>query len=115
MNNCKCPDCIKEELFDNLMEKVTDEMNQFINSIQTKSGKEIIQEMIPYELIYKEDILMCLEDDELVLSYEKIDFLLRLDKPLDWLYHKWLKSDDSHMKMLRGFINSTLDRVVEDQ
>lgn len=99
-----------EEVTDKLMGKMVNEMNDFLNSIRIKTGQQIIEEMIPYELTYKEDILMCFEDDELILSYEKINFLLGLERPLDWLYQEWLDFDDSHMGMLRDFITCTLDR-----
>lgn len=99
-----------EEATDKLMGKMVNEMNDFLNSIRVKTGQQIIEEMISYELIYKEDILMCFEDDELILSYEEINFLLELEQPLDWLYQEWLKFDGSHMEMLRDFITCTIDR-----
>ena len=102
----------KEEALDKLMGKMVNEMNEFTKSVTKMSGQQIIAEMIPYELVYKEDILMCFEDDELILSYEEIDFLLGIEQPLDWLYQEWLDFDDSHMGMLRDFITCTLDKRI---
>lgn len=100
----------KEEALDKLMGKMVNEMNEFTKSVAKMSGQQIIEKMIPYELVYKEDILMCFEDDELLLSCEEIKFLLDLNQPLDWLYQEWLDFDDSHMGMLRDFITCALDR-----
>lgn len=108
MNNFTNRD--KDDILDELMRKIVNEMNEFVNSITNKTGRQMMEEMIPYELIYKEDIMMSFEYDELDLSKEELVFLLDLECPLEWLYQEWLKYDGSHMDMLREFIKNTLDR-----
>jgi len=100
----------EEELY----EKMHSELQDFRESLLKLSPPEIIGNYNPYELIYKEDILMCFEDDDLLLSDSDIKFMLKMQTPLDWLYQSWCESDVSHMDMLRCFIKTTISAKYEE-
>lgn len=99
---------VREQAEQELYEKMLAELNTFRDSLLNLSPSELISNYNPYELVYKEDILMCFEDDELFLSDENVRFLLEMEKPLDWLYQSWCDSGVSHMDMMREFICNTV-------
>lgn len=98
----------REQAEQELYKKMLAELNAFRDSLLKLSSSEIISNYNPYELVYKEDILMCFEDDELYLSDENVRVLLEIEKPLDWLYQSWCDSGVSHMDMMREFILNTV-------
>lgn len=101
-------DLIYEQAKEKLYDKMSEELQAFRSSLLKLTTSEIISDYYPYELIYKEDILMCFEDEEMTLSYADIKLLLKMDKPLDWLYQSWCESSVSHMEILRDFISNTV-------
>lgn len=94
----------REQADNKLYEKMKLELSTFRNSLTKMKASEILSEFRPYELVYKEDLLMCFEYEDLNLSDEDVKFLLRLNEPLDWLYRSWCDSSTSHMSMLINFI-----------
>lgn len=98
----------REQAEQELYEKMLSELQAFRESLLKLEPADIIGNYNPYELIYKEDLLMCFEDDELCLTDSDVQFLLGMDKPLDWLYQSWCDSSVSHMDMLREFIRNTV-------
>ena len=93
-----------QELYD----KMLSELQAFRESLLKLEPADIIGNYIPYELTYKEDLLMCFEYDELCLRDSDVQFLLGMDAPLGWLYESWCESSVSHMDMLREFIRNTV-------
>lgn len=98
-----------------LYEKMERELSDWKEKAKQESSEDIINGFIPYELVYKEDLLslfsLSLFSIEMgLIDLEEADyrFLLSLDKPLDWLYIQWLDFDDSHMAMLESFVKTTL-------
>ena len=98
----------REQAEQELYERMLAELSTFRDSLLRLSPSEIISNYNPYELVYKEAILMCFEDDELCLSDENVLVLLEMEKPLDWLYQSWCDSGVSHMDMMREFIRDTV-------
>lgn len=98
----------REQAEQELYERMLAELSTFRDSLFRLSPSEIISNYNPYELVYKEDILMCFEYDELCLSDENVLVLLEKEKPLDWLYQSWCDSGVSHMDMMREFIRDTV-------
>lgn len=98
----------REQAERELYEKMLAELASFRESLLAMTPYEILSNYNPYELIYKEDLLMCFEDDELHLDDKDVRFLLNMDKPLDWLYQSWCESSVSHMSILRDFIRDTV-------
>lgn len=96
---------------DLLYEKMLQEFYDYKNSLLKLSPSELIGGFAAYELVYKEDLLLCFEeDDDLLLSEDDVAFLLKMDTPLDWLFKSWCDSGISHMDMLRAFIEEEVHR-----
>lgn len=100
-----CEMSVEEELYD----KMFHELRTFRASMVKLEPTAIIYDYKAYELVYKEDILMCFEDGALHLHDDDIEFLLSMDAPLDWLYQSWCESGVSHMDMLQEFIKNTVE------
>ena len=98
----------REQAEEKLYEKMLSELQVFRELLLKLEPAEIIGNFNPYELTYKEDLLMCFEDDELCLSDSDVQFLLGISEPLDWLYQSWCESGVSHMDILRDFIRNTV-------
>ena len=98
----------REKAEQELYELMLAELTSFRKSLLNMTPTDILSNYNPYELIYKEDVLMCFEDDELHLDDKDIRFLLKMDRPLDWLYQSWCESSVSHMSILRDFIRVTV-------
>lgn len=98
----------REQAEEDLYKKMLSELHAFRESLLKLEPAEIISNFNPYELTYKEDLLMCFEDDELCLSDSDVQFLLGMSEPLDWLYQSWCESSVSHMDILRDFIRNTV-------
>lgn len=96
------------DVSDALYEKMFEELATRKKEMAKESSEDIINGFIPYELVYKEDLLSCFEEDYMNLTDADYDFLFNLEKPLDWLYVQWLDSDDSHMELLETFIENTM-------
>ena len=91
-----------------LYDKMSKELADFRTSLLKMTPADILSNYNPYELIYKEDLLMCFEDDEIALSDDELQLLNEMKTPLDWLYQKWCESSVSHMSLLREFIVDTV-------
>lgn len=103
----------REQAEELLYKRMNEELNSFRNSLRQMTADQFLSNYNPYELIYKEDLLMCFEDDELDLSDEDVQWLLQNETPLDWLYQSWCDSSVSHMDMLREFIRDTVQTTRE--
>ena len=106
----------KVEMENTLVNKMSEEYDNFKKDCIKQTSEDIVKGFIPYELVYKSDLLSCFEDESLssALTDEDIDFLVNLDMPLDWLFTQWLESDGSHMDMLRDVILESLKKAREE-
>jgi hypothetical protein len=89
-----------------LYEKLYKENCQFIEKLKTFSPEEIIAQS--YEKVFKEDILMCFEDEDFI-NEKDIEKLLKKENLLNFLYREYLDSDISYMEMLRDNITSSIN------
>lgn len=90
-------------LQDQLYDKLSGEYAAFIDELKTMPPEKIIESA--YEKVFKEDILMSFEYDEL-LEDDQLAALLAMDYPLDALYRNWLDTDVTYMDDLRDTIES---------
>lgn len=84
-----------------LYEKVKQEYDEFINSLEEMTPKEIIDKS--YEKVFKEEIVNILEYKELNSKEAKALYLS--PNPLNILYEEWRNSDYSYMEMLEDAID----------
>ena len=99
-----------EEINQRLYEKLAKEFDGYIEHLKTLPPEQIINSS--YEKVFKEDLLLCFEGND--LDYERAKALLSLEKPLDELYDEWLGTDCSYMDMLRDCIDNRTDVAVKD-
>ncbi len=93
-----------------LYEKVKQEYDAFVESLEKLPPKEIINHS--YEKVFKEDITMCFEDIDLSNSDAKA--LYKQKNPLDFVYNEWLSNDFSYMESLRDTIDDSCKIAVRD-
>ena len=90
--------------------KMEQELDQFIAELKIMSPEEVIS--CSYEKVMKEDFLL-LFGESVELSEEEAVKLLQMEKPLDFVYQKWLGSDSGHMDVLLDFVNGELSRELK--
>lgn len=95
-----------------LFEKMSTEYENYINSVQSYTDSDAVIRSA-YEITMKSDILVCFENEN-ILSDKECRALLKRKCPLDILYNAWLKSDFSHMNMLRECISDEAKKVVKE-
>ena len=85
-----------------LYEKASQEYQSFIGELKQMSPEKIIEKS--YEKVFKEDICLSLENND--LPTPKAKALLALRYPLDELYHEWLNTDSTYMDLLQDCIEN---------
>ena len=88
-----------------LYTRMDKEWDRFFNDLCRKSSKNAVNHS--YEKVFKEDILLCFEEENYIASYftvEQLHLLLQLSDPLDFLYNEWLGTDVTYMENLRESI-----------
>lgn len=95
-----------------LFEKMSTEYEDYINSVKSYTDSDAVIRSA-YEITMKSDILVCFENEN-ILSDKECRALLKRKCPLDILYNAWLKSDFSHMDMLRECISDEAKKVVKE-
>lgn len=95
-----------------LFEKMSTEYEDYINSVKSYTDSDAVIRSA-YEITMKSDILVCFENEN-ILSDKECRALLKRKCPLDILYNAWLKSDFSHMNMLRECISDEAKKVVKE-
>lgn len=95
-----------------LFEKMSTEYEDYINSVKSYTDSDAVIRSA-YEITMKSDILVCFENEN-ILSDKECRALLKRKCPLDTLYNAWLKSDFSHMDMLRECISDEAKKVVKE-
>ena len=100
---------IKEEQLDNMLyEKMQKEYDSFLEKIKSEQSLKPNQAIeSAYEIVYKQDILYCFEDNDLNLSYKE------KKRPLEFLYQEWLTTDCTHMQMIRDCIKDSTEYDLE--
>lgn len=104
-----------EEQLDNMLyEKMQKEYDLFLEKIKSEQSVKPNQAIeSAYEIVYKQDILYCFEDDDLNLSYKEKKYLLSKKRPLEFLYQEWLTTDCTHMQMIRDRIKNGTGHDLE--
>lgn len=91
--------------------KMRGEYYSFLEELTEKVPTEIIA--CAYEKVFKEDILLCIEERN--LPYAQAKALLREPEPLDSCYRAWLKSDCSYLADLKDVIEQHAKETEERQ
>jgi len=95
---------------DELYEKVSTEHNAQIEEIKKLPLDEILGKA--HEIAIKADLLMCFEAGEFEGREARI--LFALDRPLDYIYQRWLDMDSSHhMDSLRECIDDFVKATIK--
>jgi len=94
-----------------LENKMRAEYAGFIEGMKNKPPADILE--AAYEKVFKEDLLLTIEND--VLDDGQIAALLTLDTPLEDLYSNWLDTDVSYMDMLRDSVEEYADAVISER
>lgn len=94
-----------------LYEKVENEYNAFIERLKQMPPDKIIDHA--YEKIFKEDLMVTLEEKK--LSYNEAKAMLSLKYPLDELYQEWMRTDISYMDMLSDIVDNRVRKAVIQQ
>lgn len=106
----------KEEMENQLYERMEQENKDFIADLKTKTPDEIISHA--YEVACRQDILMLFED-ETSLSERQLATLLEFEHPLAELYADWINRDTDEMEHFRdsviSYANDILDNRAEEK
>lgn len=93
-----------------LYEKAKTEQGMYVSNLLQRSPQEVLDHA--YEKVIRDDILMIFENDD--LSDKHVKQLLKLKNPLAECYDKWLKTDCSHMDMLKSTIEDFGERLAAE-
>lgn len=91
---------------------MSEEYENYIHNVRSYTDNDSIIRSA-YEITMKSDILSCFENEN-ILPDKECRALLKRKYPLDILYNAWLKSDCSHMDMLRECISDEARKIVEE-
>ena len=95
---------------DLLYEKASKEYDDFLNRLKNLPIEKIIDSS--YEKIFKEDLLVCIEEGK--LSEDKAKALFRKSYPLYYAYQTWLKNDLSYMEDLRDTLSYAGEKALKE-
>ena len=96
----------KDELENQIYEKMSQENAAFLAEMKTKSPDEIISRA--YEIACRDNLLMLFED-ETSLSERQLAVLTEFEHPLSQLYTDWLSRDTDEMDAFRDSIACCAD------
>lgn len=106
----------KDELENQIYEKMSQENTAFLAEMKTKSPDEIISRA--YEIACRDNLLILFED-ETSLSERQLAVLNEFEHPLSQLYTDWLSRDTDEMDAFRDSIaccaNDILRKRVEEK
>lgn len=85
-----------EALSQRLYDTALNELNSYLEDLETKSPQEIISSA--YQIACKQDIVIILEEADFT-SYE-LEILTGLERPLQVLYETWISTEDRYMEEL---------------
>lgn len=95
-------DKMKNALNQILYKRMSQEYDAFIEKLKHCTPEEIIK--ASYEKVFKEDILLIVENGE--LEHSDVRALLKEKHPLDGCYQKWLDEDVSYMEDLKTCVEN---------
>ena len=99
----------KDELENQIYEKMSQENAAFLAEMKTKSPDEIISRA--YEIACRDNLLMLFED-ETGLTPQQLNALLRFEHPLAELYDDWIKRETSEMDNFRSGIECCANDAI---
>ena len=99
----------KDELENQIYEKMSQENAAFLAEMKTKSPDEIISRA--YEIACRDNLLMLFED-ETSLSERQLAVLTEFEYPLSQLYTDWLSRDTDEMDAFRDSIACCADDIL---
>ena len=99
----------KNELENQIYEKMSQENAAFLAGMKTKSPDEIISHA--YEIACRDNLLMLFED-ETSLSERQLAVLTEFEHPLSQLYTDWLSRDTDEMDAFRDSIACCADDIL---
>ena len=99
----------KDELENQIYEKMSQENAAFLAEMKTKSPDEIISRA--YEIACRDNLLMLFED-ETSLSERQLAVLTEFEHPLSQLYTDWLSRDTDEMDAFRDSIACCADDIL---
>ena len=99
----------KDELENQIYEKMSQENTAFLAEMKTKSPDEIISRA--YEIACRDNLLMLFED-ETSLSERQLAVLTEFEHPLSQLYTDWLSRDTDEMDAFRDSIACCADDIL---
>jgi hypothetical protein len=91
---------------DLLYEKLTREMDDFVDGLKEKSKDEIL--VAAFEKVWREEILMTFETS--FYSDAECAAMMKLPNALGTLYSAWMDMDSDYLEDLRGCINDVVAR-----
>lgn len=95
-------DKMKHALNQILYKRMSQEYDAFIEKLKHCTPEEIIK--ASYEKVFKEDILLIVENGE--LEHSDVRALLKEKYPLEGCYQKWLDEDVSYMEDLKTCVEN---------
>ena len=99
----------KDELENQIYEKMSQENAAFLAEMKTKSPDEIISRA--YEIACRDNLLILFED-ETSLSERQLAVLTEFEHPLSQLYTDWLSRDTDEMDAFRDSIACCADDIL---
>ncbi len=100
-----------EQMNTKLYEKMYAEQEEFEQKLLSMEPREVLDHA--YEYYIREDLLMEMEEHH--LTGKQCRALLKLNAPLEALYDRWLKIEDSHMEEIRDMIESYADDLAREE
>ena len=100
-----------EEANATLYQQMLAEQQKNCDWLLTLEPKEVMQNA--YELVMREDILLCLEYND--LTEKQCRALLKSDTPLADVFHEWEHSESSHMEEVRNIIEHCANEVLRKE
>ena len=97
-----------EEANTSLYHKMFAEQQAFCDRLLTLEPKEILKNA--YELVMREDILLCLEYHD--LTQKQCCALLKSDTPLADVFREWEHTESAHMEEIRNIIEHCADETM---
>ena len=95
-------------MYEQLMERIYKENMDFLAEVRKLPIDQVIG--LAYEICYREEF-MCMLENCASLDDEEIEKLLKLPKPVEFLYNQWLRTDASICEMLEDVISDYLAEV----
>lgn len=93
-----------------LCDKVQTEYDEFIDGLKKMPGAKVLEHA--YEKVFKEDLVVCLEECQFAPTEAKALYLKK--NPLDYCYREWLDKDCSYMDMLRDTVTEAAENAFKE-